>query len=580
MTDNNVVQTAGLSDNQQRLNTVQQTAVGGRSPSAKSYEVSQNKPTQNKPTRWKNIKQVKVATWNVRTLYQAGKLANLILETKRLNIDILGISEVRWTGYDQISVDNYKLFYSGGDRHERGVGILVKKDIGELVDEVIPMSDRIIAIRLMVRPKPIFLIQVYAPTTDSEDEHVEAFYEELEKVMRKTRSDCPVIILGDFNAKIGSGAVSESVGAFGLGIQNERGARLIEFAERKNMVLCNTLYKKHPRRLYTWKSPGDQTRNQIDYVLINQRYRNLILNCTTYPSADCNTDHILLVASCRLRLRKKVEIQRNKTTKRIDMEQLKKKSAQFSRILEGKAEQVGNEEGVENQWQAWKTAVKETLKETIGEPRTRKKRKLWMTDEILDRMDERRRITDRNSAQYKEANKRIVRMCQEAKGRWFEEKCQQIEKLEEEGKMHEMHKETKWMRKTQKKKRSKLMKIEDEHGEIQSSIEKVNKIWMNYVQKLYNDERRPENMEIKENIEEAPEITLSELEFAIKKAKPRKAVGMDEIDADVLKHMSVKSKRTLLNIINHIYRTGVIPADFEVSTFVPIPKKNTAKKCS
>jgi len=104
-------------------------------------------------------------------------------------------------------------------------------------------------------------------------------------VKRKLRRDGPIIVLGDFNAKVGGTPVQGTVGDFGIGDRNERGTRLIEFAEKYNMVICSTLFKNHPRRLYTWKSPGDRVRNQIDCILVNNRYKKMVLNCHTYPSA-------------------------------------------------------------------------------------------------------------------------------------------------------------------------------------------------------------------------------------------------------------------------------------------------------
>ena len=68
-------------------------------------------------------------------------------------------------------------------------------------------------------------------------------------------------------------------------------------------VVTNTWFKNHPRRLYAWSSPGDLTRNQIDYTLSEKRFRNSILNCKTYSQADCNSDHILRVATLRLHLK-------------------------------------------------------------------------------------------------------------------------------------------------------------------------------------------------------------------------------------------------------------------------------------
>ena len=93
-------------------------------------------------------------------------------------------------------------------------------------------------------------------------------------------------------------------GKFGLGIQNEAGQRLIEFCQENALVLANTLFQQHKRRLYTWTSPDGQHRNQTDYILCCQRWRSSIQLAKTRPGADCGSDHELLITKLRLKLKK------------------------------------------------------------------------------------------------------------------------------------------------------------------------------------------------------------------------------------------------------------------------------------
>lgn len=87
-------------------------------------------------------------------------------------------------------------------------------------------------------------------------------------------------------------------------LANEQGETLIEWCKAHYMNILNTTFKHHKRRLHTWKSPGDLFRNQIDYICINQRFRNSVKNCKTLPGADCNSDHILLVMQMICKLKK------------------------------------------------------------------------------------------------------------------------------------------------------------------------------------------------------------------------------------------------------------------------------------
>ena len=93
-------------------------------------------------------------------------------------------------------------------------------------------------------------------------------------------------------------------GKFGLGVQNEAEQRLTEFYRENALVIANTLFQQHKRRLYTWTSPDGQYQNQIDYSLCSQRCRSSIQSAKTRPGADCVSDHELLIAKTRLKLKK------------------------------------------------------------------------------------------------------------------------------------------------------------------------------------------------------------------------------------------------------------------------------------
>ena len=112
------------------------------------------------------------------------------------------------------------------------------------------------------------------------------------------------MIIGDWNAKVGSQQTPGVTGKFGLGIQNEAGQRLMEFCQENALVIANTLFQQHKRRLYTWTSQDGQHQNQIDYILCSQRWRSSIQSTTKGVEADCGSDHELLTAKFRLKLKK------------------------------------------------------------------------------------------------------------------------------------------------------------------------------------------------------------------------------------------------------------------------------------
>jgi len=115
-----------------------------------------------------------------------------------------------------------------------------------------------ISVHFPGKPFNITVIQVYAPTSNAEETEVEWFYEDLRYLLELTLKKDVLFILGDWNAKVGSQETPGVAGKFGLGVQNEAGQRLIEFCQENTLVIANTFFQQHKRRLYTWTSPESQ----------------------------------------------------------------------------------------------------------------------------------------------------------------------------------------------------------------------------------------------------------------------------------------------------------------------------------
>ena len=135
-------------------------------------------------------------------------------------------------------------------------------------------NDRMISVHFQGKLFNIIVIQVYAPTSKAEEAEVERFYEDLQDLLELTPPKDVLFITGDWNAKAGSQETPGVTGKFGLGIRNEAGQRLIEFCQENALVIANTLFQQHKRRLYTWISPDGQHQNKIDYILCSQRWRS------------------------------------------------------------------------------------------------------------------------------------------------------------------------------------------------------------------------------------------------------------------------------------------------------------------
>jgi len=270
---------------------------------------------------------VVIGTWNTRTLRPDGKLEELVHEMDRYHWNIIGLCETRLKNMGEIAIDEgHKLYYSGReDKHLEGVGFLVHRDILDTVMECRPISSRLMTIRIRAAPFNITVVQVYAPTTDHDDNVIEDFYSHLQETIDKTAKKDVIIIQGDWNAKLGQDAQVSWKGTCGQSCNlttNERGLRLLEFASTNRMVVANTLGAHKYSRRTTWQSPKGH-KNQIDYILVPKRFRSGINveRTRSFPGADIGSDHDLVMMTFRMRL---TRVRKQKFTRlRFDLDKLK-----------------------------------------------------------------------------------------------------------------------------------------------------------------------------------------------------------------------------------------------------------------
>jgi len=213
---------------------------------------------------------------------------------------------------------------------------VVHKSIVRSVVKKIVCSDRIIALKLKAELVSILIMQVYMPTSEYEDDEVEKLYDTTEEILEEDGKGDTNIILGKWNSIVGDESYWNIVGSHGLGRWDQRGQMPIDFCERNGLIVTNTWFKKPKRRLYTWKAAGDWSRHQLDYILVKHRFRNSVKDVQTLNGADTDSDHNLLVAKVRTRLKKIIRFQNSRP--RWD---LKKLYAQRQRVQDTLEEKLG-----------------------------------------------------------------------------------------------------------------------------------------------------------------------------------------------------------------------------------------------
>ncbi|CAG4913137.1 unnamed protein product [Colias eurytheme] len=222
---------------------------------------------------------------------------------EKIKYDIIGLAEVRRNGNSIIEDEDHIFCYTGESKGLHGVGFLIKKKYKNNIDNYIGISERVCLLNLRFTAMKISIIQIYAPTSDANEEEIDAFYDDIEKARSFTSEK--VILLGDLNAKIGQRKPEEStiLGPYCYGKRNSRGEKLIQYALKNKFTIINSIFKKNTKHLWTWITPDKKTRNQIDYILSNhpKLFTNIeIINKLSFPS-----DHRLLRGTISLDIQKK-----------------------------------------------------------------------------------------------------------------------------------------------------------------------------------------------------------------------------------------------------------------------------------
>ena len=459
---------------------------------------------------------------------------------------------------------------------ERGVGIMLGKSVVSSVIGYWAISDRVLLVKIRGNPFNICIIQVYAPTSQHDEDSVNRFYDEVTKAKEQCKQHDIVLVMGDLNARVGNERIDDVVGPHGLGNRDDRGEKWVEWCIENNQIIGNTWFRHHARHLYTWKSPGDRSRSQIDYITINRRFRNSLLQVKTYPGADCDSDHVPVVATVRVRIKR---IVKGKARPKPQVNLLRENENiknQYSVEVKNRFEilqQESEDETAEQQWKILQEAISKANEIVL--PKTeRKEKKPWMTDEILKLMDERRIYKDSDREKYRSLNKRIHKECNKAKEKWMNDRCKVIEDLSKKDQqlMYEKLTEVTKIRSYQP---GKAIKTAD--GKVVMETEEVKRRWCEYITELFMDER-PENLNINFN-DEGPPIMKEEVQAAIKTMKTGKAVGDDGISVEMLRALGDYAIDKLTDIANKIYDSGEVPSQMCKSIFIAIPKIQGTLEC-
>ena len=280
---------------------------------------------------------LQIATFNVRTLNRIGQLPELIASAEEHKIDIICIQEHRYTHTEDIkyhetgngwSLATVSAWKNSVNAAVGGVGLLIGPRALKTLNSVEKIQPRMMAATFNGNPRAT-IIYCYSPTNVSEETELVTFYDELSSLVRSIPKHNMLVIGGDMNAQIGKNGNNK----YSLhNTSNRNGQHLTDFMIENRLACLNTNYQKREGKLWTYMY-ANNTKAQIDYVLINKKWENSALNCEAYSSFEgVSTDHRIVTPKIRLSLRKNAK--QTATTKHYDWALLNNKDIRDKYVLE------------------------------------------------------------------------------------------------------------------------------------------------------------------------------------------------------------------------------------------------------
>ena len=530
---------------------------------------------------------LRVGAWNIRSLSETERLPLLSLELKKLGIAIAALSEVRWPGSGENSEGGYTYYYSGrsdGKRTE-GVAVAVADRFLSSVAKVTPVDERIMLVRLKHTLGFISLVAVYAPTEKSKLGNKEMFYTKLESILDQCPPGDTLLVLGDFNAVTGTQRDGYEVclGPHGSGTRNVNSSFLLDFARSRRLRIAGSWYQRPKLRRWTWYSNDGQTRKEIDHILISTRWR-LLQNCRVFRSAEFPTDHRLVVATLKLRLRSR-RVSRS-TQPRLHLEKLKDEECarEYAVAVSNRFEVLDTLQDPEELWDTFKRETLSAAGECLGaRPRSRRG---FISGETLDKIEESRAA---RLAGDLEQHRNLTRSTRASLRRDKERYVRGIaEEVEGHFRANDLSPAYRALKKLRSKSTSQVSSVYAADGRrLVSDPDEYRARWAEYFEQLYMADPPTQQLPVAVALppvpipqinEDAPSI--AEVRMAVSKLKSGKAAGVCGIPGELLKEGGEGMIQGLHRVLTAVWQTGTIPPDWKRGLVTPIWKgKGDRRDC-
>ena len=552
---------------------------------------------------------LKIATWNVRTLLGdtdggAGprrKTALLAMELARYSVDFAALSETRLSGEGSISegdqFNGYTIFWRGypeGHPRQHGVGLAVRNcHLKKMEEEPSYVSERLMTLRIPLENNEYMtLICVYAPTLTAEEEMKDRFYEELDVAIRSVNPRDKIILLGDFNARVGRRSdLWSAIGPQGVGNMNTNGLRLLSLCSEHDLVITNTLFRLKNIHKTSWMHPRSKQWHLLDYIIVKSDQVKEVHQTRAMRGADCWTDHRLIMAKMRMKIRPAASRRTRDRPKKINLMALKDDARRqhyaekVSSILQ---ENGTNQEvvSVEEDWNRLTQQLLAMASETLG--LERKNQRDWFQEsgtEIGELVSEKNRahracLRNPSSVQHRQRFAELRSVAQtrlrELENDWWRRLAEEIQGYADTNNMQKFYESTKRIYGPTKRAIVPIRTadgqtlIKDKAGILIRWAEHFNELLNNRTTSDHNVLTDLPILPIIPDLDSPP--TLEEVSEAVQGLKPRKAPGPDMLPSELLVGGELEMNKYLHSALLKIWQGEGIPGSWKDALITTIYK--------
>ena len=560
----------------------------------------------------KKVTPITIGAWNVRTLLDRSgnnrperRTALVARELARYNLHIVALSETRFAAEGEITEKKagYTFFWSGRkeeERREAGVGFAIKSSLVNKLDKPPKgINDRLMTVRLpLTNKKFVTLISAYAPTMTNPDENKEKFYEDLVNTIESVPKTDKLIVLGDFNARVGQdhAAWPGILGRQGIGKCNSNGQLLLEMCAAHELLITNTVFRLPNRNKTTWMHPRSKHWHMIDYILVRQRDKEDIRVTKAMCGAECWTDHRLLLAKLNLKIHPPRRPQSSKKHKKLNVQKFNQATTkeQLETELTKQLETLQTSNDIEKDWKALKEITYSAALTVLGP--TQRKHQDWFdqNDEEIGKLLEEKHashkalLSDPTSTAKKTAFTKCrskvqseLRLMQDS---WLNNKAAEIQNYADKNDSKNFYSALKAIYGPTSSGSSPLLNADG--SQLISDQDKVLERWAEHFSNVLN---RPSSIS-QEAIDDLPQVPINEsldippntedVSKAIKQLSDGKAAGKDSIPAEIFKFGGPTLISKVTELFQLIWKVKKLPQDLKDASIVHLYKnKGNRKSC-